>query len=109
MSSLGLLLAQRSDIEILKVLIFPRAFESLYALLVERGIIKPIKHGETIVAILAALAIAYSYIYEPANISHSFVKQLDKYCDLSSGERQLFNTMRVIVADNIQKKYHRAK
>lgn len=87
MSSLSLFLANRRDVEIMKVMIFPRAFEALYTLLVEKGLIKPFKHGETLVAILAALAIAYSYIYEPANISYSFVKQLDRYCDLSQGER----------------------
>ena len=53
---------------------FPRAVEALYTLLVERGVITPFKHGETLVAIVTALAIAYSYIYEPANISYSFVK-----------------------------------
>ena len=100
-SSLALFLAERRDLEIMKVLILPRAFEAFYTLLVERGIITPIKHGETVVAILAALAIAYSYIYEPANISYSFVKQLDRYCDLSPGERQLFNSMRVVVANRI--------
>jgi hypothetical protein len=73
---------------------------------VEKGVIKPIRHGETIVAITAALAIAYSYIYEPANISYSFVKQLDRYCDLSPGERQLFNSMRVVIENRIQRKYH---
>ena len=108
MSSTALFLAQRGDYELLKVLIVPRAFEAIYALLVERGVITPIKHGETMVAILAALAIAYSYIYEPANVSFSFVRQLDKYCDLSKGERQLFDMMRVVVADDI-KKYYRAK
>ena len=73
-SSLALFLANRRDLEILKVLIYPRAFEAIYALLVEKGIIKPIKHGETMVAIFASLMIAYSYIFEPANISYSFVK-----------------------------------
>jgi hypothetical protein len=37
---------------------FPRAVEALYTLLVERGVITPFKHGETLVAIVTALAIA---------------------------------------------------
>ena len=74
MSSFALFLASRRDLEVMKVLIFPRACEAFYTLLVEKRIIKPIKHGETIVSMLTALAIAYSYIYEPANISHSFAK-----------------------------------
>jgi hypothetical protein len=73
-SSLTLFLLERRDLEILKVLIFPRAVEAIYALLVEKGYIKPIPYGETLVSGLAALAIAYSYIYEPANISYSFVR-----------------------------------
>ena len=104
-SSLALFLANRRDLEILKVLILPRAFEALYTLLVERGVITPVKHGETFVAIFAALAIAYSYIYEPANISYSFVKQLDRYCDLSPGERNLFNSMRIVLANRIKRTY----
>ena len=100
-------LAQKRDIEVLKVLILPRAFEAVYSLLVEKGYIRPFKHGETLVAGLAALAIAYSYIYEPANISYSFVKQMDRYCDLSTGERQLFDAMRYIVTTDINKYYHK--
>ena len=83
------------------MLIFPRLCEALYTLSVEKGYIKPIPHGETFVAWMTALAIAYSYIYEPANISYSFVRQLDRYCDLSKGERELFDSMRVIVAKHI--------
>ena len=74
MSSFALFLLERRDLEILKVLIFPRAVEALYTLAVEKGYIKPIKYGETLVSGLTALAIAYSYIYEPANISYSFVR-----------------------------------
>ena len=105
-SSFALFLLERRDIEILKVLIYPRFVDALYNLAVERGYIKPIPYGESLVSIFALLAIAYSYIYEPANISHSFAKQLDKYCDLAQGERELFNMERLLVADHIQMKYH---
>ncbi len=74
LSSFSLFILERRDLEILKVLIYPRLCESLYTLSVEKGFIKPIPHGETFVAWFTALAIAYSYIYEPANISYSFVR-----------------------------------
>ena len=106
MSSLALFLLERRDLEILKVLIYPRFVEALYNLAVERGYIKPIPYGESLVSIFALLAIAYSYIYEPVNISHSFAKQLDKYCDLAKGERELFDMERLLIADHIQMKYH---
>ena len=106
LSSLTLCILERRDLEILKVIIFPRLCEALYTLAVEKGYITPIPHGETLVAWMTALAIAYSYIYEPANISYSFVRQLDRYCDLSKGERELFDSMRVVVAKHIQDKYH---
>ena len=105
-SSFALFLLERRDIEILKVLIYPRFVDALYNLAVERGYIKPIPYGESLVSIFALLAIAYSYIYESANISYSFAKQLDKYCDLTKGERELFNMERLLVADHIQMKYH---
>ncbi len=97
---------EHRDLEIIKVLLYPRFAEALYTLAVEKGYIKPIPYGETIVSFLGLLSICYSYIYEPQNISHSFARQLDRYVDLTKGEKELFDMQRLVVADHIQMKYH---
>ncbi len=44
-SSLALLLCDKSDLNLLKIAIYPRALEAMYNILVEKGILKPMKHG----------------------------------------------------------------
>ena len=64
-SSISLLIATRSDLNLLKIFIYPRAIEALYNLSIEKGLIRPIKHGEFLAALLANTIYTYNYIFEP--------------------------------------------
>ena len=111
MSSLGLLLAKESDLNLIKVLIYPRALEAIYNILKAKGIIKPIKYGEAISCFTALYICTYCYIFEPQNIGESYVRTVDRYCDLQPNERMIFEAMREMVKRDIKAAYpnHRLK
>jgi hypothetical protein len=94
MSSLSLLLAKSGDLNLLKVVIYPRVIEAIYNILKNNGIIRPIKYGEAIVCFITLYVCTYSYIFEPDNIGESYVRTVDRYSDIQPNERMVFEAMR---------------
>ena len=86
-ASLTLFIAREKDITLIKIMLYPRAVDAIYHLLIEKGIVKPIKHGQIYLYLLEYLILVYTYIYEPWSLKPSFVKQLDFYCDLNKYEK----------------------
>lgn len=108
-SALGLLIHKREDLNLMKVIIYPRALEALYNLLVEKNVVKPVKHGETVLYYFTLFFFTYNYIFEPHNMGASTVKSLDYYADLSNEERMMFDVMRLKVRENILKSNPKAQ
>ncbi len=72
---------------LVKLLIYPRAAESVYSLLVERGLIKPLAWGgEPITHISSCIVLVFLYIHEPYTIDGSFLKSLDSYMNFTKDE-----------------------
>ena len=105
LSAFTLFIADKSDLGLLKIAIYPRAIEACYSLLLERGIVKPIKHGSIIVAAVPMVISTYMYIYEPHNVGMGLVKNLDRYSDVTLGERRMFHASREVVKDMIRNSY----
>ena len=105
-SSLALLRASPKDLNILKVFIYPRAAEALYNLLVERGIIKPVaKHGQTYFCLIIMAVVLYNFSFESQNIGVSFAKSVERYSDMTAGERQMFDAFRMVKTNKIKAFY----
>jgi hypothetical protein len=85
-SSMALKLAEAKDMNLLKLLIYPRAIESIYSLLVEKGIIKPIKNGETYTHMVVLIFLVYLYIHEPNVMEQSFKRSIDSYMNFTEVE-----------------------
>ena len=81
-SSFALFHANANDLNLIKVIIYPRAIEAVYNLLKSKGIIKPIKYGETLSCLFTLYVCTYCYIFEPYNIGESYVKTVNRYSDI---------------------------
>ena len=78
-SSLALLIASPGEQSILKLLIYPRAFECLFQLLCDKGYIKKFKHGDILFYAFQVIAVTYNYILEPPNLPRGFNRTIDSY------------------------------
>ena len=105
LSSTSLLLAKQSDLNLIKVLIYPRALEAIFNILKEKGYIRPIKYGEALSCFVALYICTYCYIFEPHNIGESYVRTVDRYCDLQGNEKEVFDAMRYMMNEHIKKTY----
>jgi len=70
-------------------MILPRAIEACYSLLKEKGILRPITGGESLMCISAMVSIVYYYIHEEHLIDSSYKKTIDKYMNLTRDEGYL--------------------
>ncbi|CDW86741.1 UNKNOWN [Stylonychia lemnae] len=104
-SSLSLFLADSKDMNLLKVMIFPRAIEALYALLKERGIIKPIKNGEYMLLTSLCIIVTYFYIHELSVLQPSMMKAIDSYMNLGKTEQFLRHQYQIQRYNAIKEKY----
>eukprot|EP00347_Sterkiella_histriomuscorum_P017533 403348975 len=100
MSSLALFMADHRDQNLVKVFLLPRAIEAVYNLLVEKGIIQPIRFGTQIMAIAIMYVISYNFLWEPHNMTPSFMKTLYNYSNRTKGEAFLLDAMRENVVLN---------
>ena len=105
LSSLALFLADKKDLHLLKLLIYPRALEALYALLVEKGIVKPIRYGENLLIVSAVTIVTYFFIHEANILEPSTKKSIDNYMNLISSEKNLANTYRMMQTNEIRYAY----
>ena len=79
MSSTAFLLANMSELDLMKIIIYPRTVEVLLNLLAEKGYIKNFKYSEVLAYVVIATIIVYNYLYEPMNLSQGYVKSIDYY------------------------------
>ena len=79
MSSTAFLLANKSELDLMKIIIYPRTVEVLLNLLAEKGYIKNFKYSEVLAYVVIATIIVYNYLYEPMNLSQGYVKSIDYY------------------------------
>lgn len=104
-ASLALFLADAKDMNLLKLLIFPRALESIWALLEEKGIVKPIPHGAIILNTVAVTMVVYFYIHEPFNLEPSIRRSVSSYMNMVAGERDMWTAFTNIELNNIKQSY----
>lgn len=109
MSSLSLFLADARDQNLLKVFVLPRAAEAFYSILVEKGIISPIKYGTQIMNMSVLFVISYNFLFEPHNMPPSFMKTLYTYSNRTQGEAYLLDAMRESVVLNAKDFYPNPK
>ncbi len=88
-SSLALFAADKGDIGIIKAIIYPRAAEAIYSLLKEKGLARPVKHGEGILFSLVLFVASYSFILERFNLPPSILKTYEFYVGQTVGESYL--------------------
>ena len=104
-SSLSLYLASSKDMNLLKLLLFPRAIESIYCLLKERGYIKPIKHGEILFFIISQVTVVFFYIHENYALEPSMRRSIDRYMNLTPAEKYLRLSFTGTMQNRILDKY----
>ena len=78
--SLSLQLATQGEQTILKLLLYPRVIECIFHFLCDKGYIKKFRHGDILAYSLQVIAITYSYLFEPDNMTKGFNKTIDTYC-----------------------------
>ena len=105
LSSLALRLFERGELNILKVLIYPKTVETFWELFRKKmiewsenndtvvNILNP-PRGETIFCILVLSVCVYAYAYEPYALNKSLVTRIEKLASLTNGERQMFEAFR---------------
>jgi len=64
-SSVSLMLTTQKELNLLKMIIYPRALEVTLKMLKEKGYIRDFKHSEIIGYWLVAIATVYNWGYEP--------------------------------------------
>eukprot|EP00347_Sterkiella_histriomuscorum_P006292 403353327 len=104
-SSLAILIASPGEQSILKLLIYPRAFECLYQLLCEKGYLIKFKHGDILFYAFQVIAITYNYILEPPNMPKGFNRTIDQYSQLNYGEHLTLLAGRARLRADIHRKY----
>ena len=104
-SALALFIADARDRKLLQIAIYPRAFEAIYSLLKERGIVKPIKHGEYLTCIFGMVVSVYLYLFETYCVGEGYSKNLDYYSGVTKDELNLFTAGREITKDLIKESY----
>eukprot|EP00347_Sterkiella_histriomuscorum_P013467 403364603 len=105
LSSLSLLIAHPNDLNLLKILIFPRAIEALYYLLVERGILRPIPNGEYLMISICCIIVTYFYMHEVHILEPSLKKSIDKYMNLTKTEKMCVNAFQQIMRNMVSDRY----
>mmetsp|Transcript_48254 Transcript_48254/g.35436 ORF Transcript_48254/g.35436 Transcript_48254/m.35436 type:complete len:120 (+) Transcript_48254:408-767(+) len=109
LSSTALLMAQPSELNLLKVLLYPRALEVIYNWLKEKGYVKPIRFGEALSCYMTLYVCIYCYIFEPQNIGESYVKTVNKYGDIQGDELQVMNSLKHIHDNYLVSRYKNCK
>ncbi|CDW83573.1 UNKNOWN [Stylonychia lemnae] len=104
-SSLALLIASPGEQSILKLLIYPRAFECLFQLMCEKGYIKKFKHGDILFYAIQVIAVTYNYILEPPNLPRGFNRTIDQYSQLNYGEHVTLLASRARLRADLNRKY----
>ena len=104
-AALGLLFGDRSDVNLIKIALYPRALEAAYSLAKEKELIKPIPKGEYLICAITMMFTTYCYIFEPHNVGVNFAKNLDYYSGSMETEKHLFNMGRGQVKQIILESY----
>eukprot|EP00347_Sterkiella_histriomuscorum_P005041 403358128 len=105
LSALSLFIADRGDINLIKIALYPRALEAFYNLMIEKNLIRPIKHGQIFVAALAMSFTTYCFIFEPYNVGTGFAQKLGYYSGVTKHEQELFDMGRQLVKNSIIERY----
>lgn len=115
-SSLALRLFERGELNILKVLIYPKTIETFWELfrkkMIEKSnnnetvvqILNP-PRGETFFCILMITICVYAFAFEPYALNSGLVARIEKLASLTNGERQMFEAFRFITREQIRRKY----
>lgn len=106
-SSVALFLADPKDMNLLKLLILPRALESIYCLLEEKGLVKPLPHGQTLLHISGIVVTVYFFIHEPFNLEPSMRRSVTSYMNLIKTEKDLKDSFTNIMLNNIKAEFPR--
>ncbi len=104
-ASLALHLADPKDMNLLKLLIFPRALESIWALLEEKGLVKPISNGSFYLNSFAVTLVVYFYVHEPFNLESSITRSVNSYVNMIPGEKHIWSAFTNIMLRNIKNSY----
>jgi hypothetical protein len=105
LSSLALRLFERGELNILKVLIYPKTVETFWELFRKRAIERSENNetvvkilnpprGETMFCVLVVSVCVYAYAFEPYALNKSLVARIEKLASLTNGERQMFEAFR---------------
>lgn len=92
-SSFALHLLHQKDMNLIKILVYPRAIEAVYSLLKEKGYVKPIPYGETLSHMINVIIVVQLYMFEPKTVDPSFEKSLDSYMNYSEGEKHMVSIL----------------
>ena len=115
-SSFALRFFERSELNILKVLIYPKTIETFWELFRKKMIelsnnnetvvqaLNP-PRGETVFCILMITICVYAFAFEPYALNAGLVARIEKLASLTHGERQMFEAFRYITREQIRRKY----
>jgi hypothetical protein len=104
-SSFALRLFERGELNILKVLIYPKTIETFWELFRQKAIEKSNNNetvvkvlnpprGETFFCILMITICVYAFAFEPYALNTGLVSRIEKLASLTNGERQMFEAFR---------------
>ena len=85
--SLALFFANSGEMSLVKLVVYPRAIECLFELMVERGILRKFKYGDIIAYALQVAFITYNYIYE-GSLPAGFGRTIDNYSQYTYDDQQ---------------------
>jgi hypothetical protein len=84
------MLASEKELNLIKMILYPRAIEVILHMLRENGYIRDFKYSSVMAYWVVGLVCIYNWIYEPSNLPSNWVRTVDNYCRLSPGEK-MFN------------------
>ncbi|CDW84492.1 UNKNOWN [Stylonychia lemnae] len=105
LSSLSLSLANEKEISILTMIIYPRATEVIYKMMVQKGYLREFKHSDILAFMFCCSFIVYCYIFEPSNLPSNYIKAINNFSLLTKGEGTMFATVTEQVTRQIEQTY----
>ena len=103
--SLALQLASKSDLAMLKLMIYPRVIECIYHYLRDQGVIPVFKHGDILLYGVQVMFITYSYVFEKDNIAKGLSNQIASYGATYQGDDITYLAMQSRERASIHRKY----
>jgi hypothetical protein len=85
-SSFAFYFADKGDMKIIALIVYPRACEAVYTLLKEKGYARPVFKGEYLLHMITLNIITYFFSFEPYNIEKSTERSFDLYMQGSKEE-----------------------